>query len=71
MGAGAKVEERSDETPPCGAKLVTNLLILLSVLALVILFNYLTIRVLSTVPHGMNNYLILCELIVEYEISND
>jgi len=53
------------------AKSVTNNLPILSVLALVILFNYLTVRVLPAVPDGMNDYLILCELIVYYEISND
>ena len=49
-----------------------NLLIIaLAVLAIDILFNYLTVRALPAVPNGMNNNLMLCELIVDYEISND
>jgi len=53
-------------TQPAG-----GLLILLSVLALVILLNYFTVRVLSAVPKYMNFDLILRELKVDYEISDD
>ena len=44
LSAGAKVEERSDETPPCGAKSVTNNLPILSVLAQVLLFSIVEVN---------------------------
>jgi hypothetical protein len=45
-----------------------NNLPILSVLALVILFNDLTVRVLSAVPDGVDDDLIISNLIVDYII---
>ena len=53
------------------AKSVTNNLPILSVLALVLLFNYLTVRVLSAVPDCMYYDFVLSNLIVDYVIFDN
>ena len=53
------------------AKIVTSLLPQPSVLWLVMLFNYLVVRILSTIPNCMNNDLIIGNLIVDNVILNN
>lgn len=71
LGPGLSCITQLSKCLEASSKKVTNLLILLSVLALVILFNYFTGRVLSRVPNRVNDNFVVSYLVIDNVSIND